>query len=157
MSGPQQLVIVTNLNLLLSTEDAWNHFKVHTVCLSDEPMRERLNTLLVSIPDSRMAFGLEIRYYRECWCTYVSNTLKKCLSDENTEHLQHVNLQEAQAIFFQHVRQVILEDHEIRTLQGLLNDYKRVTTNYGYYSTVKSSFLKETLIKEFGEDIAFHE
>lgn len=158
MKGPQKTSNRDKSNLLLlSTEDAWNRFKVHTISLTDEPMRERLNTLLVSVSDSRTAFGLEIRYHRACWRTYVSNPLKKFLSDENTEHLQHVNLREAQAIFFQHVRQVIFEDHEIRTLQGLLNDYKRITSNYGYYSTAKSSFLKETLIKEFGDDIAFHE
>ena len=130
---------------------------MHTVCLSDELVIERLNTLLACIPDSRTAFGLEIRYHRECWRNYVSNPLKRSLSDENTEHLQHVNLREAKEIFLHHVRQVIFEDHEIRTLQGLLMDYKRITSNYGYYSTVKSSFLKEILVKEFGDDIAFHD
>jgi len=82
--------------------------------------------------------------------------LKDDLS-ENAEHLQHVNLREAQALFFQHIQQVIFKDHEIRTLQGLLQDYIRITSNHGHFSQVRSSYLKELLIKEFGEDIGFHE
>ena len=93
MKGPQKTNNPGKSKLLLlSTEDAWNRFKLRRVCLSDEPVRERLNTLLACIPDSRTAFGLEIRYHRECWRNYVSNPLKRSLSDENTEHLQHVNL-----------------------------------------------------------------
>ena len=52
---------------------------------------------------------------------------------------------------------MIFEDHEIRTLQGLLLDYNRITSNHGHFSKVKSSFLKEILIKEFGEEVGFHE
>ena len=37
--------------LLLSTEDACNKFKVHTVQLEDSEMRSKLNTLIASIPD----------------------------------------------------------------------------------------------------------
>ena len=36
-------------------------------------------------------------------------------------------------------------------------DYKCITLNCGYYSTAKSSFLQKILIKEFGDDIVFHE
>ena len=74
-----------------------------------------------------------------------------------SEHLQGVNLREAQEIFFSHVRQVIFQDHESRTLQGLLRDYKRIISNHGHNSLVKSSYLKEILIKEYGQNIGFHE
>jgi len=141
--------------LLLSTVDAWTKFKLHTVRLEDEVMRLRLDTLIASIPDSQTAFGLEIRYHRACWRKYVSD--HKPLSDESTQHLQRVNLREAQALFFHHIRQVIFKDHEIRTLQGLLQDYKRIISNHGHNSVVKSSYLKEILVNEFGEDIGFHE
>ena len=50
----------------------------------------------------------------------------------------------------------MFQDHELRTLQGLLNDYKRIISNYGHNSIVKSSYLKELLKKEFGESIGFH-
>ena len=118
-------------------------------------MRERLNTLIDSIPDAYTAFGIEIRYHRECWRKYLSDL--KHLTDETSQHLQRVNLREAQCIFFQHIHQVIFQDHEFRTLQGLLKDYKRIISNYGHNSIVKSSYLKELLIKEFGEGIGFHE
>ena len=86
--------------LLLATQDAWNKFKVHTVLIPDDTIRDRLNTLIASIPDSQTAFGLEIRYHRNCWRKYVSYSLSKTSFDEHADHLQHVNLREAQAIFF---------------------------------------------------------
>ena len=87
----------------MSTVAALNEFKLHTIQLEDEVLRE-----------------------------------------------------EAQTIFFQHVQHVIFEDHEIRTLQGLLVDYNRIVTNHGHSSIVKSGYLKEILPKEFGKDIGFH-
>ena len=137
--------------LLMSTVDAWNKFKLHTIQLEDEVLRERLDTLIASIPNSQTAFAMEIRYHRVC--KYVGDY--KPLGD-NTQHLQHVNLREAQTIFFQHVQHVIFQDHEIRTLQGLLVDYNRIVTNHGHSSIVKSGYLKEILAKEFGKDIGFH-
>ena len=93
--------------LLLSTVDAWTKFKIHTVRLEDDTIRKRLDTLIASIPDSQTAFGLEIRYHRCCWRKYVS--VHKPLSDDNTQHLQHVNFREAQTLFFHHVREVIFK------------------------------------------------
>lgn len=141
--------------LLLSTLDAWTKFKVHTVRLVDEPMRERLSTLIDSIPDAESAFGIEIRYHRACWRKYISD--QKPLTDEAAQHLQRVSLREAQALFFSHVRQVIFHDHEFRTLQGLVNDYTRIISNYGHTSIVRSSYLKMLLVNEFGDTIGFHE
>ncbi len=141
--------------LLLSTVDAWTKFKIHTVRLEDDTIRKRLDTLIASIPDSQTAFGLEIRYHRCCWRKYVSD--HKPLSDENTQHLRRVHFREAGTLFFHHVREVIFKNHEIRTLQGLLQDYKRIISNYGHNSEVKSSYLKEILTQEFGKYIGFHE
>ena len=50
----------TNL-LLLSTVDAWNRFKCHTIYIEDDAVKQRLDTLITSIPDAHTAFGLEIR------------------------------------------------------------------------------------------------
>ncbi|KAG0719553.1 hypothetical protein GWK47_050228 [Chionoecetes opilio] len=107
--------------LFLSTVDVWTKFNLHTVRLENDVMRLRFDTLIAYIPDSQTAFGLEIRYHRSCWRKYVSD--HKPLSDVSTQHLQRVNLREAQALFFHHIRQVIFKDHEIRTLQSLLQDY----------------------------------
>ena len=86
---------------------------------------------------------------------YISD--HKPLTDETRQHLQRVNLREAQTLFFDHVRQVIFKDHELRTLQGLLLDYDRIVSNFGHTSIVRSSYLKEILIREFGESIGFHD
>ena len=123
--------------------------------MEDKKLRDRLNTLIASIPDAQTAFGIEIRYDRYCWRKYVSNA--RPLTDENMLHLQQVNLREAQALFLHHVRHIIFQEHELRTLQSLLNDYKRIISDYRYNSTVKSSFLKELLINEFGEGIGFYQ
>ena len=53
------------------------------------------------------------------------------------------------------MKELLCQDHEIRTLQGLLQDYKRIISNHGHNSLVKSSYLKE--IKEYGQNIGFHE
>jgi len=112
-------------------------------------------TLITSIPDAHTAFGFEIRYHRSCWCTYVSD--HKTLTEESAQHLQYMNLREAQTLFFEHVCQVIFEDHEFWTLQGLLKDYKCIVANYGHHPQVKSSYLKELLQEEFDDSIGFHQ
>ena len=78
---------------------------------------------------------------------YVSDN--KPLSDESTQHLQGVNLRQAKTPFFHHVRQVIFEAHEFRTLQSLVQDYKSISSNCGQNSNIKFSYVKEILIKEF--------
>jgi len=48
-------------------------------------------------------------------------------------------------------------DHEIITLQGLLCEYKSIMGTYGLPSLgVKSSYVKEMLVREFGDNIGFH-
>ena len=140
--------------LLLSTKDAWIKFKLHTVHLNDLVLRSRLNTLLASIPDCETAFGWEIRYHRGCWKHYIPDS--QYLTEEVSQHLQDVNLREAQAIFFNHVRKAIFDEHEFRTLQSLLEDYQRIILNHGHDAKVKSNYVKGILINEFQEDIGFH-
>ena len=48
-------------------------------------------------------------------------------------------------------------DHEIITLQGLLREYKCIMGTYGLPNLgVKSSYVKEMLVREFGDGISFH-
>ena len=144
-----------NQLLLLSTADAWHKFKSHTVYLEDDATRQRLCTLIDNTPTKEKAFAVEIRYHRGCWRKYVSD--HKPLRDETAQHLQRVKLMEAHSILFYYVRQVIFDNNELRTLQGLLIDYKRIISNFEHDSVVKSSYLKEILVKKFGEGIGFHE
>ena len=71
--------------------------------------------------------------------------------------MHNANFQEAHRNFFHQVHQVIFQDHEFRTIQSLLSDYKRIISNFGYNSIVKSSYLKAILTKEFGDSIGFQE
>ncbi len=71
--------------------------------------------------------------------------------------LHEVTLREAQTMFLDHAHQVIFDDHEIRTIQGLLRDYKSIVGAYGLpILGVKSSYVKEMSMQEFGADISFY-
>ena len=57
-------------------------------------------------------------------------------------------------MFIGHARQVVFVDHKIITLQGLLQN---IMGTYGLPNLgVKSSYIKEILVHEFGEGIGFH-
>ena len=72
--------------------------------------------------------------------------------------LQNVRMSDARTLFFKHVDAVIFKEHEIRSLQSLLSDYKRIISDYGYVAgDVCSSYVKELLIEEYGETIGFKE
>ena len=61
-------------------------------------------------------------------------------------------------IFFEHVRNVIIELNEPRTLRSLLLDYQNITKNFGIsIENMKSSKVKELIQETFGEEICFHE
>ena len=61
-------------------------------------------------------------------------------------------------MFFTRVQIIIFEEHEIRTLQGLLADYKIIVGNYGYQvESTNTSYIKEILQREFGERIGFQD
>ena len=136
----------------MQTVDAWYAFKMHTMFLQDSKMRDRILMLIDAIPDP---FALEIGYHRSCWKKYVSAS--QC-SEDGQLHAQDVRLSEVREIFFKHVRFVVFEEHELRTLQSLLSDYKALLRNYGFdASGKKSSMIKAMLQKEFGENIGFHE
>ncbi len=74
--------------------------------------------------------------------------------DEKLPHMHNVTLREAQTIFFDHIRTV---EHELRSLQSLLRDYASIISQYGFpTSGIKSSYLKDILIREFAGKIGFH-
>ena len=69
-----------------------------------------------------------------------------------------MQLKEAHHVFFTRVQIIISEEHEIRTLQGLLADYKIIVGNYGYQvESTKTSYIKEILQREFCERIGLQD
>ena len=133
---------------IISTYTAWYTFKRHTINLEDEVMRERITSLIHSTDDP---FAVEIRYHESCWKTYAS---RKTTGDNI--HVANVQLKEAHNVFFTRIQIIIFEEHEIRTLQGLLADYKIIVGNYGYQvESTKTSYIKEILQRKFGGRIGF--
>ena len=132
--------------------NAWNTFKSHTIHLEDDQMRERILTVIDSTPDP---FASEIRYHRSCWMKYVKPHYKHSDSSGDRMHLQNVQLTEVRQMFFRHVRTVVLEMNEPRTLQGLLVDYNQMSANFGFETVIKTSTIKQMLQNEFKDNIGF--
>ena len=131
---------------------AWHTFKSHTVHLTDKPMRDKIITLISSTPDP---FAAEIRYHKTCWNKYIHPVYNH--DDDGSIHLQDVCANEVKELFLKHVRTVIFERNEPRTLQGLLLDYKHFLNNFGHETGVmKSSAVKDIIQNEFGNGIGFH-
>ncbi|KAK1894270.1 putative fatty-acid--CoA ligase fadD25 [Dissostichus eleginoides] len=94
-------------------------------------------------------------YHHACWRKYVNHTHFK---PDDAMHLQNVSLSEARNLFFRHVDSIIFTEREIRSLQSLLAEYKRIVGDYGYeVGDVKSSYVKGLLINEYQETIGFKE
>ncbi len=139
--------------LLLSCTASWNAFRSHIIVLQDDSMRDRINCLINSTTDP---FASAIRYHQKCWLKYVG-AYQKMSVEQKLPLLHEVTLHEAQTMFLDHARQVIFDDHEIRTIQGLLRDYKSIVGAYGLpILGVKSSYVKEMLMQEFGAGIGFY-
>ena len=77
--------------------------------------------------------------------------------ESSTNDIQNVRSAEVKTMFIEHVRKVIFELNEPRTLLGLLQDFKDMYGNYGFDVTAKkSSYIKIILHPEFDEQIGFH-
>ena len=130
----------------------WITFKRHVPFLKDVEMRRRITILVDSTSDP---FAEDIRYHHSCWTEYVLRNLDKPLTEC---HLQSINIDDARKLFFRHVDKVIFENREIRRLQGLLCEYKLIVGDYGLVvGDVKSGYLKQLLVKEYGDRIGFKE
>ncbi|KAG0711621.1 hypothetical protein GWK47_020229 [Chionoecetes opilio] len=61
-------------------------------------------------------------------------------------------------MWFKHIRNVVLEQHELRTLQSLLQDYIQMLRTFGMnVGVVKSCTIKTMIQEEFHDRIGFHE
>ena len=130
----------------------WQDFKRHVQFLKDTDMRRRITYFVDSIPDP---FAVDILYQKLRWTEHVLRNLNNRLEDC---HLQNINIDSARKLFLRHVDEVIFRNREIRQLQWLLSDYKLVVGDYGLaVGDVKSGYLKQLLIKEYGERIGFKE
>jgi len=139
---------------IISYDYAWEAFKRHTVALEDQKMRDRINCLIDFAADN--PYAIEIRYHHKCWLKYV-RSYQKMSEDDKLPYMHDVTLREAQTIFFDHVRAVIFDEHELRSLQSLLRDYGCIISRYGFpTSGVKSSYIKDILTREFESKIGFY-
>ena len=137
----------------INTNSAWQTFKCHAVLIEDRELRDRLTRLVESTSVLSDVFVMDIMYHHPCWLKYITNVKIK---SEDAMHFQSVSLSEARSLFFRHVDTVIFKEHEIRSLQSLLDDYKCIVTDYGYpVGAIKSSYVKELLINEYKDDIGF--
>ena len=140
--------------LLIMYHQAWEAYKSHMVALEDQAMRNRINCLIDFA--GNVPYALEIRYHRKCWLKCVC-CYQKLSEDDKLPYMQTVTLHEAQTMFFDHIRKVIFEQLELRSLQSLLHDYRSTISLYGFLtSVVKSLYIKDILTQKFKGTISFH-
>ena len=142
----------------INTYSAWNNFKRYAFLIEDRELRGRLTLLDESTSVLSDPFANDIMYHHACWLKYITHTNQNFRRSENTKNLQNIYLSEARTLFFRHVDSVIFNEHEIRSLQSLLADYKRIISDFGYpVGDVKSFFLKDLLINEYKYAIGFND
>ena len=136
----------------ISTKSGWREFRRHTIYVKEDLLRVRLSKLIETTSD---AFAADIMYHHSYWMKHITNSQ---IDADEAMHLQNVTYSEMKHIFFKKIDQIIFEEHEIRSLQSLLQEYKQVAAEYGFsVGNLKSSYVKELLIKEYGDSIGFHE
>ena len=116
-------------------------------------MRDRINCLIDYANDQ--PYALRIRYHLKYRLKYVCS-YQKLREDDKLPRMQKITFREAQTMFFDSIRLIIFEEHVIRSLQSLLQEYSSILSQYGFStSSIKSSYIKDILIREFGDEIGF--
>eukprot|EP00112_Aurelia_sp_Birch-Aquarium-sp1_P018096 Seg4270.2 transcript_id=Seg4270.2/GoldUCD/mRNA.D3Y31 product="hypothetical protein" protein_id=Seg4270.2/GoldUCD/D3Y31 len=132
---------------------AWARFKEHTIFLKEDQMRDRILAVIAATHDP---FATEIYYHRSCWKKHIRLTYET--TDSAITHAQNMRINEVKELFFQHVRKVVLDLNEPRTLQGLLLDYRNIADNFGFSTEgIKTSKIKQMLADQFPGQLGFHD
>ena len=72
-------------------------------------------------------------------------------------YLQNATYSEMKQMFLKKVDHIIFAEHKIRSLQSL-HEYRQIAREFGFeVGKLKSSYVNEVLIKEYGDGIEFHE
>ena len=81
----------------MELDAAWNRFKIHTVYIDDENLRDCLVALIDSTPNP---FAAEIWYHESCFKRYLRPTYD--ISDSRTIQIQNIRLPEIDQLFLEH-------------------------------------------------------
>ena len=139
----------------IETLQGWRAFKRHTVHIQDKELRVRIERVAESTSQLSDPFAADIVYHKDCWMKYVAHPLQRPCS---TGHYDNVTHFEMKNLFLRYVDQIIFHDHEIRTIQSLLLEYKRLAFEYNVKcGELRGSYIKEMLIHEYGDLIGFRE
>ena len=139
----------------IETSQGWRAFKRHTVFIEDKELRVRIERVAESTSQLLDPFAADIMYHKDCWMKYVSHPLQRPPMSGHYENVTHFEMKN---LFLRYVDQIIFGDHEIRTLQSLLFEFKRLSFEYGFTcGEVRGSYIKDMLIREYGDIIGFRE
>ena len=120
---------------LIDHKKSWDQFRAHTVHLEDEELRSRILSFIDSWHDP---YAAEIRYHPMCWKKYI--TYK-----ERDIPLQKVRQSGVRILMLKHVKKVIFESNEPRSLKCLLDDYNILLTDYNMNKISRVTTVKEML------------
>ena len=99
----------------ISTCSAWWWFKCQTVLLKKKN-NSRMRDIVNPFTDvTTNVFVTKLHHYHKCWLKCITN---RAPSAEKIIHLQNIKVIEGHEMVFQHVKEMIFRDHEIRTLKG---------------------------------------
>ena len=128
----------------------WYKFVASVPYLEDRETRERLNILVSSTTDPLVE---KISYHVRCFKKYMRPVYDP--DRQREDNIQNVNYEEVKQKFFRHVYEKLFEEGEVRTLKSLTKEYEQIRLNFGIVSEIKSSYVKDLLIKEFGQQLGF--
>lgn len=114
-------------------------------------MKLRIEAFIAGVTDP---FATEVRYHCACWKKYVKITYNQAEKSDSSSHI--LCMEQAEKEMLQHVRKVILEDNEPRSLNGLLWDYNQLLEGKDLPSCEQAVQVKNLITKEFGSEIGFH-
>ena len=134
---------------------SWRHICACTPFLQDSVMRERLLAIIAMFPKDDCFFA-DIHYHKKCWDRYVSHSGRN--RKTHRQHVGEVSTSEVNAVFIDHVERIVCQLKEPRTLKGLLDDYHNILFDLrGEEKQYKTSYIRNIISEEFGDQIAFHD
>ena len=113
----------------ISTLSRWREFKRHTININDALWHVRLSELFEAVSALLDLFAADRMYHLLCWRDYISSLH---FGPKEAVHLQSETYSEMKQMFFKKVDQIIFAEHEIWSLQSLLQEYKQIVREYRF-------------------------
>ena len=134
----------------MEQKKTWRHFCAYMPCLKDQKMGERLVTLIALIPKDNLLQMIFI-IIKQCWDKYLSSA--NC--SKHWDNAPDRTVEEVNAVFIDHVQEMVFCLNEPQALTGLLINYKNMFDLCGEEKDYRTLYIKSLFSDEFKEEIGF--